>query len=322
MWGVIRYGHRKAYTTTARSMALEAGSAFHDMFAAIRLWQLAKRQGLPDHCRLRGERLFGIERWNKAWFDAKDEEPRSELMQLCFNILHSGDFYDDPKDNIRTLTNIETSIIRYIDEQMITMDAWEIYVADVDDPKAFTGVEVTFDLVVEYTDKRIFRYCGMIDAVYRRVKTGELYPFENKSAIRLDDGWRQAFVMSHQQTGYCIAVSTILQLTEPLLKFRVVGLKSKQTGHVDDYAFFEETRKPEDFFMWADWFRHSVETYERYHDDWENSPRYTHSCNRYFRPCALLLFCGDDAAGRKEQFDDMVEAPLSPSEESALLHGV
>ena len=202
------------------------------------------------------------------------------------------------------------------------MEGWPIYVADENDPQAFVGVEITVDLILEYDDGKLIRFVGTVDSVRVRAKTGEIYPFENKSAIRLDDGWRQAFSMSMQQTGYCVCLTTALALPEPLTKFRVIGLKSKQTGHVDDYAFFEETREPEAFATWGHWVRHSVGMYEQYHDDWENAPRYTHSCNRYFRPCALLLFCSDDAAGRVEQFNDMVEASLSPSEESAMLHGV
>ena len=125
--------------------------------------------------------------------------------------------------------------------------------------------------------------------------------------------------MAHQQTGYCVATAEILKTEKPILEFRVVGLKTKQTGHIDDYRFFEETREAMAYDVWADWFRHSVDMYEQYHDDWENSPRYTHSCNRFFRPCALILFCSDSIAGRKEQFDNMIEGSLSPSEEAVLL---
>ena len=328
MWGVVRYGHRKVYTATARSMALEAGSALHEVFAAVRLWQLYRKQGLTNHAFTRGEHLFGVDRWYKAWNDASIgtsddfDDHRSELMQLCFNILHSGDFYDNPEDSNRTTTNLETSTIRYVDEQLSIMDSWPVYVADEQDPMGFVGVEVPFDIALEYSDGRVFRFVGTIDGVHVRAKTGEIYPFENKSAIRLDEGWRLAFSTSHQQTGYCFVLRFLLQLVDPVLKFRVIGLKTKQTGHVDDYVFFEELRNEEHFSTWADWVHYTItEVYERYHDDWENAPRFTHSCNRYFRPCAMILFCSDNAEGRKEQFNNMVEGPLSPSEESALLYG-
>ena len=58
-WGTIRFGERKAFATNARSMALEAGSASHDGFAALRLHEVGHCMGLVDHMRFHAERLWG-----------------------------------------------------------------------------------------------------------------------------------------------------------------------------------------------------------------------------------------------------------------------
>ena len=39
-WGIVRYGLHKTMSGGGRAMALEAGSACHEVFAALRLWQL------------------------------------------------------------------------------------------------------------------------------------------------------------------------------------------------------------------------------------------------------------------------------------------
>ena len=43
-WGILRYTHHKKMPGSSRAMALAAGSAAHDAFSAVRLYQYEKFQ--------------------------------------------------------------------------------------------------------------------------------------------------------------------------------------------------------------------------------------------------------------------------------------
>ena len=43
-WGILRYSHHKCMPGSTRAMALEAGSAAHEAFAAVRLYQFNSYQ--------------------------------------------------------------------------------------------------------------------------------------------------------------------------------------------------------------------------------------------------------------------------------------
>ena len=63
-WGLIRYDKGLTFNTVSRSMALEAGSACHEFFAAVRLYQLGYVQGFTQHMAHHGKVLFGEERFS------------------------------------------------------------------------------------------------------------------------------------------------------------------------------------------------------------------------------------------------------------------
>lgn len=293
-------------------MALEAGSTMHEVYAACRLWQLQYVQKLPSHAKQCAQRIFGGERWNKIQHELDPDLPsREHIQQLAFAVLHSSEWYDDPNDTIRTMTNMEMSAIYYIDERLDFMENWPLYVQDKKNPKSLVGIEQTFDVVLEYADARKIRYIGTMDGLV--LKLGKtLYLDENKTASRLDDGWRESFHMRHQVTGYCAAATTIIG--KPVFNARVTGCKVKPTNKGEDVITLETTRDESKIKQWASWVRHTVELYEQYKDYYENAPRYTHSCSRYFRPCSLLPFCADTPEGRKEQWEQMQATELSPSE--------
>ncbi len=100
----------------------------------------------------------------------------------------------------------------------------------------------------------------------------------------------------------------------PIWHGRIQGLKIKPTYKGEDYYVRRVRRNQSAILHWANWVRHTVDIYETYEHDWEATPRYTHSCNRYFRPCSLIPFCTDTAEGRIIQFEEMVEVIGSPSE--------
>lgn len=316
MWGVIRYGHRKHYANNARAMALEFGSAAHEVFAAIYLYQLGFIQQLPKHMEFHANRIFkSNDRFERALF-TKDPnlDHRDRLISLGYNILHSSDFYNDPMDTIRTIENLEIGIIKYVDNIYPSMDRWPIWVADRDAPGRPIGIEIAFDIELERNGE-VCRYVGQIDRLHDR--KGIIVLGENKTGARLDSTWAGSFDMSHQITGYCLAVYTSLNLS--CTTVRLHGLKNKQTGHSDDFNPIDpKDRNIEMFETFIDWALHSKSIYDKHMVDWESSPRYTHSCSRYFRPCSMLTFCTDDKEGRKQQFEEMVKGDLSPSEQAVL----
>lgn len=311
-WGIIRYGHAKQYETSARALALEAGAQMHEVYAAVRLWQLEHIQKQPRLSQGRAHEIFGIHRWGAARSNQLDD--RENLLELAFNILHSGPYYDDPGDNIRTISNMETATIKYVDEQLEIMEYWPIYFTKA----GFIGVEQAVDCTLFYSNGIKIRYIGTIDGVMLKIfeKPPPLVLGENKTMSRLDDAWRMSFELSHQVTGYCVLGTTLLGL--PVFKTKVFGLKIKQTGHHEDYVPFEPQDRTEEMIqVWARWVYQIVtQDYYPYFDNWELASRRTHSCNRFYRPCAMIPFCADTPEGRREQYQQMVDAEPSPSEKA------
>lgn len=201
------------------------------------------------------------------------------------------------------------------------MERWPIWIADEEDPTKAIGVEAAFDIEIERRSNisEVMRFIGQIDRLHEVTRENEtkLVLGENKTGARLDDSWASAFDMSHQITGYQIAAFTITQ--RHLVDAKVYGMKNKQTGHAEDInPITPQPRTGEAFETFIDWAFDAKAIYDKYMNDWEHAPRYTHSCNRYFRKCAMLPFCTDTRAGRKEQFKEMVQADLSPSEQAVL----
>ncbi len=296
-------------------MALEAGELMHQVFAAVRIWQLDRVQNLPKHAAFAGERIFGYKRWVEAWEHAICQpDARDQLMELAFAILRSSGWQDSETDQTRTMTNMELASICYINEQLPKMDNWPIYVEDEGNPRALVGIEQVFDVVLTYDDNYEIRYIGTLDGVVQKKSIAEYFVDENKTAVRLGDAWRNAFDVKHQQTGYC-AISTAV-LPFKIMRCRVIGLRLKPANKGEDVYPFETLPRTEDAIQhWATWVREMVETYQRYKDDYEHATRFTHSCNRFFRPCSLLSFCADTPDGRLLAYHEhMVKADLSPSE--------
>src|SRR5215510_7065988 len=203
-WGVV-HAQRK-YKSDARSMALECGELMHQVFAAVRIWQLSKVQKLDAHAQVIGRRIYKSARWNAVWNRCMTQtDERDQLLELCFGVLQSSGWKDDERDQTRTMTNMELASICYADESLPKMDNWPIYVEDKANPQSVVGIEQVFDVVLTYEDNHEIRYVGTIDGLVVKTSTGEYYLDENKTASRLGDAWRNAFDMRHQVTGYCAA---------------------------------------------------------------------------------------------------------------------
>lgn len=319
IYGIV-HGQR-VYATTGRSLAPEAGGTMHQMFAAVRLWQIEHVQRLPAHADYHGARLFNTpetpERWQEVRGDKRTlrtHEWRDDLIAMAYRALHTSDWYDDPTDEARTMGNMELATIYYCDERLEAMEDWPIWIEDAKKPSCMVGTEQTFDVMLTYDDGFKVRFIGTIDGlVIDSSNRNQPYLDDNKTASRLDEAWRMQWDMSHQLTGYCAATTTVFGF--PVMRSRILGVKIKPSKMGENSHLVWPVERTEDMIqVWARWVRQQVTTYETYRVHWEHAIRDTKSCNRYFRPCSLIPFCADTPAGREEQWHDMVPRPLSPSE--------
>jgi hypothetical protein len=201
-WGVVHA--QKQYQEHGRAMALEAGEAMHQVFAAIRCWQLEHIQRLPKHALAAGERIFGRDKWRAIRKEVdKSLGEREQLAQLAITTLHTSGYYDDPDDKTRTIANMELASMEYIDSLLPFMDSWPIWISDKRDPNKPVGIEQVFDVVLVYTDGKLVRYIGTVDGIVCNAARGNRITLaENKTAARLDKAWIESFKMRHQITGY------------------------------------------------------------------------------------------------------------------------
>lgn len=328
-WGLIRYVKHKTYEQTARAMALEAGGAMHEVFAAVRLWQL-RYHTLKDNplaeqfWEYNGQRLFRIagddeEEQLSRWNNMKDqlaerasEDERTRCITFCLSALYSSGFYDDPSDKRRTLTNLEEAALLYIDRY--DFDRMPIWIRDSDDPTSDVGIEIAFDIVLTFVmndgEVKEYRFVGKLDGIHTR--NAKVTICENKTASRLDEAWQNSFELASQVTGYC--VSTSVFTNEPCANAYVLGLQIPLPRSVDIGGRVElpVNKESHHFARWFDWFLHTVELVEEYENDLLNAPMYTHSCNRYFRSCSLIPYCYSSDEDRREHLSEMIEQEWSP----------
>lgn len=322
VWGLIRYDKHLAMPASGRAMALEAGSACHEVFAAVRLWQLKYDQGLDKHFMYHGPRIFGVERFaSMLEFEQSKEDDRTRRLQFCLQALYSSGFFDDPRDRRRTMTNLEEACIAYIDRWQYLSNVW---VSDKDTPSAEIGIEVPFSLFMEFsigiedynnlslpmrealrphlalfkpdtdTYGLTIRYTGRMDGIHVGISRGAVIPEENKTASRLDQAWRESFEMSHQITGYCIAAGVITQTTCESAVIHGLALPLPRSIDIDGVYSAPLVRHSHHKERFLNTLWHTILIWAMHKDKPEEAPRYTHSCNRYFRPCAFLPFCTAD----------------------------
>lgn len=290
-------------------MALDAGKTLHECFASIRLAQLHTSQGLPDHAWRQGCDAFGRDRWqsiNSCIVHAEDAVSACRAAGL--ETLSTSGYTDDPLDTRRTYVNLETSLLYYL--QRWDPARYPVWVADKDDPTALVGVEIPFAMHVSITGMAPFLYTGRIDGLHLNSK-GDIIVGENKTASRLDDAWRLSFEMSHQVTGYC-AVGSVLTNTE-VSHAHITGLSIPLPRIMSNGHTVEQVRRyPYHIGRWIEWMRHTIELYRAYEGDILTAPKYTHSCNRYFRPCMFIPFCSGDAEEQQLSLEQMVHDEWSP----------
>lgn len=320
-WGILRYSHHKRMPGSTRAMALEAGSAAHEAFSAVRIYQYQAFQceGKIQQANLdkHGLRLFGDVRYQgiRDTYSAGSTH-RTNTINYAITALENSEFYDDIGDNRRTISNISESIIAYIDAY--DFERYPIWIRDKEDIDTDIGIEIPFDVVVtiEYQmDGGIVqvltcRFTGKLDGLH--YNKDELIIIEEKTGARLDDSWLSQWILSHQITGYCIASTTFTGL--PCNHALVSGMRIP-IGRIPSEGIRREyvPRSPLMFEKWANWFVTSIGIEQEWRESIIDAPMYTHSCNRYFRSCSFMPFCAADSVEEKQQIIDEMELDeLSP----------
>lgn len=316
-WGMIHGVEQLHMPGNARAMALEAGSASHEFYAAVRLYDLLKSH--PKHVYHHGPRLFGSKTWDNMTAHLRfKEDEHTAGVNFALQALYDSGFYDDPQDRRRTMSNIEEACIAYYDKW--PWHVHPVYVEDDEDPTSVIGVEIGLEFVVEFTLKDggvvAYRYRGRADGLHRD-RTGRLALQENKTASRLDDAWSASFVTSHQLTGYCVGVG--LYVGEDCSRGKVWGMaiplpRTYDYGGIVDEPF---TREPFQIAQWIQWVWDTTRVYEQFKNKIDEATRYTHSCNRYFRPCALMPYCGSDDVERAQMLTEFERRDWNPIAEKA-----
>lgn len=312
-WGQLRYGMHKSMSHGGRAMPLEMGSAAHEVFAAVRLWQLRHYQQHVALSDFHGPRLFGITRY-QAMLTAVDprEDDRSQSLGFCLSALETSGFYDDPSDRRRTYTNLEEACIAYIDRW--DWNRMPVWIRDEDDPQSDVGIELPFDITLSFVLKDgntiHYRFIGKADGLH--TKGGDIVLHENKTASRLDEAWRQSFHLNSQPTGYMLALGVWAQ--QAITKGEIYGLCVPLPKNYDFGGIVREpiTREVHHFERWFDWFLHTASLDQQYKDNPYGAPRYTHSCNRYFRPCSFIPFCDASDEDQRQIVTEMAVDEWSP----------
>jgi hypothetical protein len=316
-WGILRYSLHKRMPGANRAMALEAGAAAHESFAALRWFQYYNRQADSDAKKLlakrEGSRIFGEDRFDAMYTTIKQSQTdRTNAINFCLEALYTSGFYDDPLDTNRTVTNVSEGIICYVDAY--DLDRYPIY-----ENENHIGVEISFDTVVTIKYRHSHathdmetkaRFTGKLDGLH--YNKGRLMVQEDKTGARLDDAWLSQWIMSHQITGYCLAASAFTN--EECLLAQVTGMKIPIAKNPMETIRKEMVNRVVDPYInqWANWYVHSVMIDQTYKDCIEDAPKYTHSCNRYFRPCSFIPYCTADADEKRQIVEEMETDEWSP----------
>lgn len=325
-WGILRYQMHKRMPGDGRAIALEAGTAMHEVFSLIRLISLiaqcekdGRDQSFLDALwHHHGRRLFGIDRLVEIDLAIRDA---GDIVEVCkrgaISVLDTSGFFDDPRDKRRTLSNLEECAYAYVNRWRFDHPVW---MRDPGLPTSDVGIEIPFDVVCEIARNKPrappeyplkIRLTGRIDGIHYNTH-GELAMHDNKTASRLGDAWAMSQQLSHQYTGYCVAASVFTD--QPVRSVEVLGLAIPLPKTYDYGGYVREVMHREDhhFKRWLAWLVHTVDMCRAYAGNPFDAPKYTHSCNRYFRPCSFIPFCDADDKEQHIIVNEMVLDEWSP----------
>ena len=160
------------------------------------------------------------------------------------------------------------------------------------------------------------RYTGKMDGLHIDPKRREnqLIVNENKTGARLDDSWFAQWQLSHSITGYCVAATVFAQ--ELCERARILGMripigKLSHEGIRTDVVY----RPPHTMENWLRWIDWTVSVDQQFYNNPLQAPMYTHSCNRYFRPCSFVPLCSSDLEDKSTMFEQLVIDEWSPLDE-------
>lgn len=326
-WGLVHNIYRKRFVTGYRQMALEAGSAMHDVFAAYNLWHLARTQGLLDHAVFHGTELFGQDRFKfldlTTFVNVAEGKEANALNRLAYNVIGSSNFYDDPNDKNRTVANLEHAAIELAEYFLMNHTAYPLYVADKQDPSAPVGIEQSLDVVItvklsDGTEQPI-RMIGLADALYQNELTKLVTLGEYKTTSTMNDAWHDAFRMRHQITLYNLALEAYFpgHVSGNTILTGTAIPPRKTTMNVQHFSV---SRDREHMLTLLDTALFTMDVIDTYKDTPLIAPHFTQSCSRYFRPCSLIDLCSSAKEDQEVMFEQMqIEPELSPSEAKALM---
>jgi hypothetical protein len=316
-YGLIRYDQHKRMPDVDRNIPLEMGSAAHECFAAIRYFELLEYGPAfygnaydPEPVFRKAIDLFGpgrvgeIERLFRAREDA-----RRRAYSIAHYIAETSGFYDDPKDRRRTLSNLQDSLVCYIDRLELGRRI------PIIDP--LVGIEVPIDITITFTGAAtpvVLRYVGLIDGlVHPDGDRDRVQVEENKTAARLNTAWQDSFITSHQVTGYCVAASKITGklVSDCMIRGMMIPLpREYDLGGIVNAVVSRDSNRVRE---WVRWVYHTYGIWLAWKDDPLNAPEYTHSCNRYFASCTFLPLCAmADPTERELNYSLMVHDEWNP----------
>lgn len=341
-FGILRYQMAKTMIEPGkRALALELGGAMHEAFAALRLVTLAKKQKLRKHAEYHAARLFGVENGADIIRTiARESDFDQAAISTALTAFTLSGYTDDERDKNRTCANAQEALINYAHE----CEEWKqpVYVQDVKKPMSLVGIEIVFDIVISFIldtptfraftamahvlpecIKRVqhgrtrgyeisIRYIGRIDGLHQH--GDRLINHENKTAGRLNEAWQESYAMSHQVTGYAVAASLIAG--QPINTSYVIGLQVPQRRtSFTNLVIIHCHREQHNIASWLQWVLHTLSIEWQYNNDPINAPKYTGSCNRYFRPCMFIPFCYGNDDERAAMIGEMATDRWSPLHE-------
>lgn len=322
-WGITRYGmHRRMPSvygdTQSVPTALAAGHAAHEAFAAARIAHLC--HSYPEHARHHATRIYGKSRAETLLAVIREgEDQERHIRNAALEALYTSGFEDNPYDRRRTLANLEACISAYT--ASYDYRRFPVWVADRNAPTGPIGVEQYFAILLTYgcstgLDSISVKYTGRLDGLHWNKEEGsELILMDNKTAARIDDAWVKSWDISHQITGYIVAASLFSKQNISRAVIQGVQLplpKQILNGIQDVWTVREMHHKA----RWVDWVWFTYRLYQTYKDDPISAPKFSHSCNRYFRPCAMIPFCYADHDEQEQILSEMVVDKWDPLTET------
>lgn len=326
----LRYGLHKTMREIgpgSRALALEVGTICHQVFAMVRLVDLLEHgerwySALPQYTYAEAAvlrhffKLFGetdMKSLLNLYHSADDL--RTRMVQMALYLIEASGYYDDPTDRRRTVTNMEEACVAYIDRYPLNQNLPVVH-------HDFVGVELPVDVCISLDGGAVWhRFVGRVDAVQWDTRGKFVEVVDNKTGSRLDNAWLAGYTMSHQVTGYCIAVTAILSdlgiYSQPIEHGVVLGLAMPQprTSDFGGYVRHPVTRPEYRWMQWFEWFAHTIEIGSKWMRNPIQAPKYTHSCNRYFRSCQFVPFCDSDAEEQRAMVLEMPTHEWSPLDE-------